>query len=103
MAKRKTSDTENTGRNWLETPITDDILFRGKDACGRSGWFLRLIVTGLYPRRIGPYPTRTAALEALEWFVEEIELGQFLDLENEIGEDQAYIVEGVPTLNGVQP
>ncbi len=103
MAKQKTSDTENNGRNWLETPITEDILFRGKDAHGRAGWFLRLTVTGLYPRRIGPYATRTKALEVLAWFVADIELGQFLDLENEVKETQAYIVEGVPTLKGVQP
>jgi len=85
-------------RTWRETPITTDIIFRGKDACGRSGWFLRLTVSGLYPRRVGPYPTRRAALNVLEEFVAGVVLEPFTNLHNESTDQQAYVVEGMPAL-----
>lgn len=85
-------------RTWRETPMTTDIIFRGKDACGRSGWFLRLTVSGLYPRRVGPYPTKQAARAVLEEFVAEVQLEQFTNLQNVVTDHQAYIVEGVPAL-----
>ena len=40
-------------RTWREQPITSDTVFRGKDECGRIGWFVRITVSGLYSRRLG--------------------------------------------------
>ena len=38
-------------RTWRELPVTEDMLFRGTDERGRSGWFMRLTVGGMFPRR----------------------------------------------------
>lgn len=59
---------------WRERPITDDVIFHGTDESGRSGWFLRLTVTGLYPRRVGPYQTKYQATEVLEEFIAHLEV-----------------------------
>jgi hypothetical protein len=85
---------------WRERPVTDDVIFRGKDECGRSGWFLRLTVSGLYPRRVGPYRTKGQALTAFESFVCEVDLELFCNLHNEMEDTQVYVVEGVPPLIG---
>ena len=85
---------------WRERPVTDDVMFKGTDECGRSGWFLRLTVSGLYPRRVGPYRTKDQALEAFENFITEVELELFCNLHNEMRETQAYVVECVPPLIG---
>ena len=37
-----------------ERPISEEWLFQGKDELGREGWFLRIEVTGLWPRRVWP-------------------------------------------------
>lgn len=87
-------------RIWRETPIINDIIFRGKDACGRSGWFLRLTVSGLYPRRVGPYPTKRAAIDVLEEFIAHVQVEPLCSLEGDRTAQQAYVVEGVPTLKG---
>jgi hypothetical protein len=86
---------------WRERPVTDEVIVRGTDECGRSGWFLRVTVSGLYPRRIGPYRTKGHALTVLENFLcEELEL--LCNLQNEMRDEQAYAVEGVPPLIGSQ-
>lgn len=36
-----------------ECPISEEWLFQGTDEVGREGWFLRLTISGLYPRRVG--------------------------------------------------
>jgi hypothetical protein len=84
---------------WRERPITDDLLFQGTDECGRSGWFLRLTVSGLYPRRVGPYRTKDHALEVLEEFVAGVDVQVLCDLENDQTIQQAFVIEGVPRLS----
>ena len=88
---------------WRERPVTEDVIFKGTDECGRSGWFLRLTVSGLYPRRVGPYRTKGQALDALEGFVSEVELEAFCNLHNEMQDAQVCVVEGVPQLVGPSP
>ena len=87
-------------RLWRECPVMDDVIFEATDDCGRAGWFLRLTVSGLYPRRVGPYLTKEQAINVWEAFITEVELGLFLDLMNELDPTQAYVVEGVPQLVG---
>jgi len=93
-------EAEPTGpsRIWREMPITDDIIFRGKDEFGRAGWFVRITVSGLYPRRVGPYPTKKAALGVLEEFIAGVIQEPLCELEGDKTAQQAYVVEGVPAL-----
>lgn len=84
---------------WRERPLTEEILFRGTDEGGRSGWFLRLTVSGLYPRRVGPYRTKAEAIEALEEFVSDVYAEALLNVMNAAQNGQVFVVEGVPTLN----
>jgi hypothetical protein len=58
-----------------ELPVMDDMLFRGTDERGRSGWFCRLIVGGLFPRRVGPYRTKSEASEVTGRLCGEREIG----------------------------
>jgi hypothetical protein len=84
-----------------ELPVTDEMLFRGRDERGCSGWFVRLTVGGLFPRRVGPYRTKAEASEVLEDFIAEIRIELFLNLMNDVsGTQQVFVVEGAPTLNG---
>ena len=88
---------------WREQPVSEDWLFRGRDEVGRSGWFLRLSITGLYPRRVGPFPSKAKALEVLEEIISEIEVGTLCELMNEMSaQRRRYVVEGIPTLTGQQ-
>jgi hypothetical protein len=80
--------------------VTDDVLFRGTDERGRSGWFVRLTVGGLFPRRVGPYRTKSEARDVLEDFMTEIQMELFINLMNDMKDHQAYVIEGVPTLIG---
>ena len=89
-------------RLWRESPVTDDVIFEATDECGRTGWFLRLTVSGLYPRRVGPYQTKEQAIDVWEDFIVEVELGLLNDLMNEMDSTQAYVVEGVPQLIGAR-
>jgi len=89
-------------RSWRELPVTGDVLFRGTDERGRSGWFVRLTVGGMFPRRIGPYRTKSEASDALENFMANVQLELFLNLMNDMKDHQVYVVEGVPTLKGRQ-
>lgn len=87
---------------WRERPVTEEIIFEGTDDCGRSGWFLWLTVSGLYPRRVGPYRTKGQALAALEDFACDVEMHVFCDIRNEMKDEQVYMVEGVPPLIGFE-
>jgi hypothetical protein len=87
---------------WRERPVTEEVIFKGTDDCGRSGWFLRLTVSGLYPRRVGPYRTKGQALTVLEDFVCDVVMESFCNLHNEMRDEQVYVVEGVPQLIGSQ-
>lgn len=85
-------------RSLRELPVTDDVLFRATDERGRSGWFVRLTVGGMFPRRVGPYRTKSEASEALEDFMAEVQMELFLNLMNAMKDHQVYVIEGVPTL-----
>ncbi len=92
---------EEKGRSWRELPVTEDVLFRGTDEQGRSGWFVRLTVEGLFPRRVGPYRTKADARDVLEDFMTDVRLELFMNLLNDTsGTPQVLVVEGVPTLKG---
>jgi len=88
------------GKIWRECPVTEEILFKGTDEGGRSGWFLRLTVSGLYPRRVGPYRTKALAIDAFEDFVADVSSEPLLNLLNATQDDRVFMVEGVPTLTG---
>lgn len=85
-------------RIWRETPITTDIIFPGEDEYGRSGWFVRLTVSGLYPRRVGPYPTKGAAVDVLEEFLLGAITEALLEVENGVEDHSTYVVEGFPQM-----
>ena len=68
VEKEPVTHTDST-QQWNERPLSPRELFCGQDETGRRGWFLRLEITGLYPRRVGPFPTRTDALECVETFL----------------------------------
>jgi hypothetical protein len=97
-----TDATERTPKpivpSWRELPVTDDMLFRGTDERGRSGWFCRLTVGGMLPRRVGPYRTKSAARDVLEEFLADIRLELFLNVMNDMQGHQVFVVEGVPML-----
>lgn len=95
---------EKRGRTWRELPVTDEVLFRGTDECGHSGWFCRLTVGGLFPRRVGPYRTKSDARDVLEDFIANVRVELLLNLMNDLaGTQQVCVVEGVPTLTSRQP
>jgi hypothetical protein len=87
-------------RTWRELPVTNDMLFRATDERGCSGWFVRLTVGGMFPRRVGPYRTKSDAREVLEDFMAGIQMELFTNLLNDMRDHQVVVVEGVPTLNG---
>lgn len=87
-------------QTWRERPISDRWLVRGQDEVGRRGWFLRFEVTGLYTRRVGPFPTRAAALERLEELLATIITDPLCTLQNELSAAQRCVVEGIPRLMG---
>lgn len=89
---------EESGRIWRERPCSADELFYGTDEAGRTGWFLRLSVTGMYPRRIGPYPSQEEALAVLDAVAAEFVMDSLTDLLNDLTDDQVCIQEGVPYL-----
>lgn len=73
-------------------------LFQGKDEVGREGWFLRLEVTGMYPRRCGPFETREAAIKVLDGFANKVMEG-YVDVMNDLDmPEQLLVVEGISQL-----
>ena len=100
MTLVKEEQATERGYTRRETVITKDIVFRGKDECGRSGWFVRLTASGLYPRRVGPFPTKDEALEVLEEFIGGVLEEPFINLQNDMQGHRAYVVESVPALQG---
>src|SRR5262245_16789085 len=93
------ASTTRKGRIWRECPLSHDVIFEAIDDCGRSGWFLRLTVSGLYPRRVGPYRTMEQALDVLEDFLDEVDEA-CCNLQSAMTPSQVYVVEGVPPLVG---
>jgi hypothetical protein len=100
IVEKKPVPAPEAERAWRERPVSDRWLFRAQDAAGRRGWFLRLEVTGLYARRVGPFPTRTDALKCVETLLAEITLGALLDLHNDMTSEQACVTEEIPRLTG---
>lgn len=45
----------------IETAIGPNDLVKLTDARGHGGWFCRIAVTGLYPRRYGPFESKGRA------------------------------------------
>ena len=100
LVKETKKKSTQQGRIWRECPVTDDMIFEATVECGRSGWFLRLKVSGLYPRRVGPYKSEEHAIDVWEAFITEVELELFTNLHNDMDPTQAYVVEGIPLLMG---
>lgn len=98
---RAESDTE-PARIWREQPISGEWLFWSADERGCEGWFLRLSVTGLYPRRVGPFRSKAAAVATLESFINMVEVEVLCDLQNAMDGDTVYVIEGIPTLRAGQ-
>lgn len=89
---------ENQVRVWRERILTDDDLFHGTDEAGRVGWFLRLSLTGMYPRRIGPYHTKTEALSVLDGVAAEFVMDTLTNIQSDLESHQTCIQEGVAPL-----
>ncbi len=92
---------EKKRRPCRELPVTADELFRGTDELGCSGWFIRLTVGGLFPRRVGPYRTKADASNVLEEFTANVRFELLMNLMNDTsGTPHVIVVEGIPTLKG---
>ena len=101
VEKEPVAHTDST-QQWNERPLSPNQLFCGQDETGRRGWFLRMEITGLYPRRVGPFPTRAEALDCVEELLAVIILEPLLNLQNELsGSSRRCVIEGVPTLTGL--
>ena len=96
--KQPVAESSTNGRTWRERPLSERWLFHGEDEAGRLGWFVRIEVTGLYPRRVGPFATKAEAVKMIEYVAGETILELFTNLQNNLTIDQACLVEGVPTL-----
>lgn len=94
----KQETQEENHRIWRERALTEEELFHGTDGAGRTGWFLRLTLPGLYPRRIGPYASQEDASAVHEAVLHEFELDTMTDLLNDLEDGQACVTEGVPRL-----
>jgi hypothetical protein len=85
-------------RNFREQPISQDWLFQSTDEAGRSGWFLRLCITGLFPRRVGPFGSKAEALGMLEKVLSTIDSQVLFEFQNVLRGESVCVIEGVPTL-----
>jgi hypothetical protein len=79
---------------YRECPLSDQSIFYEAEEANCQGWFLRIQVTGMYPRRCGPFATREGALGFLDNFISRALMNAFSELENQITVGQAYVVEG---------
>lgn len=89
---------EEDVRIWRERPCTSEEVFHGVDEAGRTGWFLRLSVTGMYPRRIGPYNSQEEALAVVDAVAAEFVMDSMTDILNDLEDGQVCVQEGVPYL-----
>ena len=85
-------------RVWRERALLEEELFHGTDEAGRTGWFLRLTLTGMYPRRIGPYDSKEDALAVSEAVMAEFVLDTMTDIFNGLERGQVCVTEGIPHL-----
>lgn len=97
------SDRDEDPRSWSfrEQELSKEWLFQGKDERGFDGWFLRLEVTGLYPRRVGPFSSQEKALECLEEFLGEVAMGPLCEIGNTVGDVAVCVTEGIPRLTAI--
>lgn len=58
--------------NCIETPPNPDWFVRTRER-GRPVWYLRFRVTGLLPRRVGPFASRHKAVLALDAILDTLE------------------------------
>ncbi|MBS0151672.1 MAG: hypothetical protein JSR31_12085 [Nitrospira sp.] len=89
---------EEPERIWRERAIAEEDLFYGEDGAGWMGWFLRLSLTGMYPRRIGAFHTREEALDVLEAVAYQFEVEIMTEIQNDLESHQVCIQEGVAPL-----
>jgi hypothetical protein len=100
MVKKEPAKHTDSTQQWNERSLSTRQLFCGQDETGRRGWFLRVEITGLYPRRVGPFPTRMDALDCVETLLAEITLGALLDLHTDMTSEQVCVTEAIPSLTG---
>jgi|SRR6476659_8705149 hypothetical protein len=92
LSERQEQDTASP--IYRECALSDQSIFYGAEEADRQGWFLRIQVTGMYPRRCGPFTTREGAVGFLDNFISKALMNAFGELENQITVGQAYVVEG---------
>lgn len=92
LSGRQEENTESP--MYRECPLSEQNIFYGAEEADREGWFLRIQVTGMYPRRCGPFTTRERAVSFLDNFISKALMNAFSELENHITVGQAYVVEG---------
>lgn len=102
MVKKEPAKHTDSTQQWSERALSPAQLFCGQDEAGRRGWFFRVDISGLHPRRMGPFPTRAEARDCFEDLLAEIILEPLLNLQNVLagGLRGRYVIEGVPTLTG---
>ena len=89
---------EETCNSYRECDPSADYLFQGRDEAGREGWFIRIEVTGMFPRRCGPFETREEATECLERFANAVDEA-FTEISNYLRQpEQVVVAEGVARL-----
>lgn len=62
----------------IETPPKPEWLVRARRG-GRTVWYLRFVMTGILPRRLGPFKSRHFALLALDAMIDSM-IDQILNL-----------------------
>lgn len=84
-----------------EQALTHDQLFHGTDELGREGWFLRIELTGMWPRRCGPFATPAEACAFFEEFLDGGVLSAFHQMTHDLlTSEQGCVVERLPTSIG---
>ncbi|MGC4099473.1 MAG: hypothetical protein QM706_20425 [Nitrospira sp.] len=86
-------EQEGESSIYRECALSDQSIFYAAEEVDYQGWFLRIQVTGMYPRRCGPFSTRQDAVGFLDHFISKALMNAFCELENQITVGQAYVVE----------
>jgi len=97
--QRDEEPNEDPPRLWRERHLSEEELFEATDEVGRTGWFIRLDITGLFSRRLGPFDSKDAALKCFEECVARMMFDPLCELQAELTEGQ-YVIEGIPRLTG---
>ena len=61
-------EQEGESSIYRECALSDQSIFYAAEEVDCQGWFLRIQVTGMYPRRCGPFSTRKDAVGFLDNF-----------------------------------